>query len=113
MHELSIVQNIVEIAQEQVLKARAEKVDQIDLEIGDLAGIEMDAFLFAWDSAVPDTVLSTAKRKIHKVEAKAKCNECGCEFRMVQLYDPCPDCGACFSDLLSGKELKLRSLVVS
>ena len=46
MHELSIVLGIVDIADEQVRKAHARKVDSIDLDVGTLAGIEMEALDF-------------------------------------------------------------------
>ena len=47
MHELSIAQNIVEISEDQVKKHKATGVDKIILQIGELAGIELDALDFA------------------------------------------------------------------
>jgi len=112
MHELSLVMNIVEIADEQVKIHEAKEVENIELEIGTLAGVEMDAFLFAWDAAVPETVLGKAKRIIHRIPAKARCMDCGLEYEIGQLFEACPGCGEYLNELFQGKELRIKSLVV-
>ncbi|MBT8220408.1 MAG: hydrogenase maturation nickel metallochaperone HypA [Bacteroidia bacterium] len=113
MHELSIVQNILEIANNEVKKVNAHKVDQIDLQIGYLAGVEMDALLFAWNACVPETVLANAERIIHLVPAKAKCTNCKAEFETEDYFAQCPDCNEYLTELIQGKELKIKQLVVS
>lgn len=113
MHELSIVMSIVDIAEEQVRKAGARKVDRIDLDIGTLAGVEMDALEFAWSEGVKNTVLAGARRNIHRIKAKARCGDCGREYEIEQLFDPCPFCGEFLNELIQGKELRVKSLTVS
>ncbi len=71
MHELSIVMSIVDAAEEQVAKHGATHVESIGLEIGTLAGIEPDALEFAWEAAVPETVLAHAARRIQEQNAPA------------------------------------------
>ena len=112
MHELSIVMSIVDSAREQVAKHSASRVESIGLEIGTLAGIEPDALEFAWEAAIPDTVLSGAERHIHYVQARAKCAGCGHEFDIQQIFEPCPLCGEYFNDLLQGKELKIKTMTL-
>jgi len=112
MHELSIVMSIVDTAEEQVAKHGATRVESIGLEIGALAGIEPDALEFAWEAAVPETVLAHAERHIHYVQARAKCAGCGHEFDIEQLFEPCPQCGAYFNDLLQGREMKIKTMTL-
>ncbi len=112
MHELSIVMGIVNIAEQEVNKVQAKKVEVIELDIGELSGIEMDALDFAWEMAVKGTVLENAQRKINHIEAKAKCSECGCDFSIKQLYDACPECNSYFKDIYQGKELRVKALEV-
>ncbi|HMQ64629.1 MAG TPA: hydrogenase maturation nickel metallochaperone HypA [Flavilitoribacter sp.] len=112
MHELSLVLNIVEIADEQAKNHQAREVESIELEIGELAGVEMDAFLFAWDAAVRDTVLENAERIIRRIPGKARCAECGLEYETGQLFEACPACGEYLNELIQGRELRVRSLVV-
>jgi hydrogenase nickel incorporation protein HypA/HybF len=113
MHELSLVLNIIDIAEEEVKKAHAHQVDVIDLEVGSLAGVEIDALNFSWDAAVKNTVLANAERNIDQVQAVAKCTNCGCEYQVHEPYEPCPACNEVFVEYLKGKELRVKSLVVS
>ena len=113
MHELSLVKSIVDIADEQTKAHGAREVEKIELEIGTLAGVEMDAFLFAWDAAIPNTVLEKSTRIIHQIPAKARCIACGKEYHIDQLYEPCSFCGEYLNELIQGQELKVKSLTVS
>lgn len=113
MHELSIVMSILDIASEQVKNHQATRVESIELEIGHLAGIEWEALNFAWDAAIRNTVLENSVREVHRIEGKARCLECGAVFQAPALYTSCPDCGSVFSELLQGKELRIKSLVLA
>lgn len=113
MHELSIVLSIVDIAREQVQRAGAKQVDRIDLDIGVLSGVELSALDFAWQAGVPNTVLAGAERHVHRIPGRARCMDCGAEFDAEELYQPCPRCGQYLSEIMQGKELLVRSLVVS
>ncbi len=112
MHELSIVLSILDIVEEKVREHQACAVESIELEIGQLAGIEWEAMDFAWDAAVRGTVLENSSREIRKVEGRARCQECGEVFPCPVLFSPCPTCGSVFSDLLQGKELRIKSIVL-
>lgn len=113
MHELSIVMSIIDIAEEQVKKAHAHQVDSIELEVGTLAGVEMAALDFSWNAAVKDTVLSHAERVVDEVQAIARCSNCGCEFPVQEPFQPCPACNDLLLEYLQGKELRVKSLIVS
>jgi hydrogenase nickel incorporation protein HypA/HybF len=113
MHELSVAMGIVRIAEEETARARAKQVELIELEIGDLAGIELDSLEYVWGAAVKGTVLENAKRKVHRVVGKGKCVDCGHEYPMVNHYDPCPECQSFLKTIISGKELRVKALEVS
>jgi len=113
MHELSIVMGIIDIAKKEVDKAELTKVEAIELDIGTLSGIEFEALEFAWEMAVSNTVLENAKRKINRIEAKAKCTNCQHVFKTSSVFEQCPKCNDFFSELLSGKELRVKSLTAT
>lgn len=113
MHELSIVLGIVKIAEDEIAKTNATKVDIIELEIGTLAGIEFDSLEFVWPSAVKDTSLEFAQKKINKIKAKGKCLDCNTTFDINFIYDPCPNCNSFLKGILQGKELRVKALEVS
>lgn len=113
MHELSIVMGIIDIAQQEAVKANASIIDEIEIDIGCLSTIEMNAFDFAWSQAVKQTVLERTVKKINRVKGAAICMDCDATFAMENLYDGCPVCGKHLVSILSGKELRVKSLVVS
>jgi hydrogenase nickel incorporation protein HypA/HybF len=113
MHELSIVMSIIDIAERQASQAKATCVDEIELDIGTLSGIEFEALEFAWMEGVRRTILENAVRRINRIEASADCIDCGNSFPVQHYYDPCPVCGGHLINITRGKELRVRSLVVS
>lgn len=112
MHELSIVMSIVDIAQTQVRQAGAHRVESIELDIGQLAGVEWTALDFAWQAGVNQTVLEQAERIVNHIPGEARCLDCGKVFKMEALYDTCPECGSYFSDIIGGRELRVKALTV-
>ena len=113
MHELSVVLGIVKIAEDETAKAKLSKVEMIELEIGTLAGIEFDALDFVWSSAVKDSVLEHAEKRIDIIKGVGKCLDCDSEFELENLYDSCPKCNSLIKGIIKGKELRVKSLECS
>jgi hydrogenase nickel incorporation protein HypA/HybF len=113
MHELSIALGIVNIAENETKKANAKKVEKIELEIGTLAGIAFDSLDFIWPSAVKNTVLEGAIKRIHIIEGEAKCGDCHHIFKLKKMYDSCPKCNSYLKGIIKGKELRIKYLEVS
>jgi hydrogenase nickel incorporation protein HypA/HybF len=112
MHELSIAMSIVDICTEEVQKAQAEKVTQVELEIGSLSGVEIEALKFSWDVAVNNTPVAGAPLQIRYVKARAKCQECNSEFDIENYFSPCSECGAFGYEVIAGKELQIKAITV-
>jgi len=112
MHELSIASSIIEIAEEEVHKAGATRVLKISLDIGALSGVVIEAMEFAMDVAVKNTVLELSEITINKIPGKAKCEDCGFEFPVEELYSPCTKCGSFRLKVTEGNELKIGSMYV-
>jgi hydrogenase nickel incorporation protein HypA/HybF len=113
MHELSIALGIVNVAEAETAKANMDRVEHIELEIGALAGIEMEALDFVWPSAVKGTVLEEAVKKITIVQGEAQCQQCQSNFRLKYLHETCPACGSYLKTITKGKELLVKSLELS
>ena len=113
MHELSIIQNIIEIAEEE-LRSRGDqhRVEAIDLQIGELAGVEISSLEFLWPAAVEETVLAKAECHIHRVPATAVCADCQTQFPIQQVFDPCPKCGSHWIDITGGKGMRIKNITL-
>ncbi len=112
MHEFSIAMSIVEIAETEAKVANSAKILNMQLDVGTMAGIEYYALDTALEMAVKNTLLENAVIKVNKIQARAKCIDCGNEFDMNNITDSCPQCNGLFSDVISGKELKIKSIEI-
>lgn len=113
MHELSLIEGILGIANELAETHHAASIESIELEIGTLANVEAEAFEFAWKAATPATVLANAERIIHHIPATARCMICNKEFEIVQYFDECPNCGSFRKEILNGTGLKVKRIILS
>lgn len=113
MHEFSIALSIVDISEEEVAKANTVFVEKIELEIGELAGIEIDALNFVWDAAVKNTVLEKAKKSIRIIKGISECIDCSTQFPANRLFSQCPSCKSMLTNVVSGKELKIKKIVMA
>ena len=112
MHELSVALGIVTIAENETKKAQATSVELIELEIGALSGVEMESLNFVWPTAVYNTVLEHAVKKVNLIEGKAKCMDCDTFFKIEHLYDSCPKCNSYLKGIIQGKELRVKAIEV-
>lgn len=112
MHELSVALGIVKLAESETKKANKTKVEEINLEIGSLAGVELVSLKYVWETAVKGSVLEGAKLNINYLEAKAKCFECKTVFKMDKIFDSCTNCNSHFKEILQGKEMRISTLQV-
>lgn len=113
MHELSIIENIIAIAEDAVKKEAASHIEEIELDIGLLACIDFNAFDFVWRVAVKGTVLQSATRKVNRIEGQARCRVCHQVFPLNALYEPCNKCGSQSCDTIHGKELSVKQIIVN
>ena len=112
MHEMSIALNIIDIAGEYAANANVSAVREIELEIGALAGIELEALTSALDTAKKGTILNDARTTIIPKKGVAKCLECNTEYEMDDFISCCPNCNKFNIEIISGKEMRVKSLIV-
>lgn len=108
MHELAITQAIVETASE---RAEGARVIKLVVEIGKLSGVLPDAVRFCFDLCCEDTPLQGATLEIIEPVGQARCRACKAEITLDQPFGVCT-CGSTDLDLLSGQQLRVRSMEV-
>lgn len=112
MHELSIAQSIVELAEDVALKEKADSIISIDIEIGALSGVVIDALEFAMEITTKSTKLGKAKINYLFKAGKADCIECDYQFETNDLLAFCPKCKKANYRIIDGKQLRIKSLTV-
>jgi len=113
MHEVSIAQSIVELAEQQARIHQASEIEELELEVGSMAGVELQTLDFALISVVKGTMLENAKIIRHDILGEGICGECENVFRIDTLFSPCPNCGSHLVNITKGRELRIKSIVVN
>ncbi len=112
MHELSIAMSIVELAEEYAHREGANHVREMELEVGELSGVVVEALDFAMEEAVTGTLCEGARWTIQIVPGEVQCRACGHRFHSRDLFAPCPQCGKAGVEVADGEQMRLRSIVV-
>ena len=107
MHELSLACSVVELVEKELALHGGGSVRCIEITIGDLSGVDNDAFLFSLNMVLERSAFAGAR-----VKPLAVCGVCGESFSPVSLYASCPKCGSYKTRLVSGQEFRLASLIV-
>jgi len=112
MHELAICEGIRKVLEEQARKRNFARVMKVWLEIGELAGVEVDAIRFGFSVAMKGSLAENAALKIIEVPARAWCPTCLREVAIKQRFDGCPRCGGLPLQVVSGEEMRIKELEV-
>jgi hydrogenase nickel incorporation protein HypA/HybF len=110
MHELSLAQEVVDLVSREAEKNKIISVSEILIEIGDLSGIEADAFETALDLITKATILENALKQIIRIPGNGRCTACDIEFEMENILSTCPECNAYPSEIKGGKEFRVVSI---
>lgn len=112
MHEFSITMNILNIVEENAKKLNAKIVHEIEIDIGELSGVDYDALEFAIQHTKKNELLENAKLVINRIPAKARCKSCNHEFYITDFYTACPKCNKFDHNIFEGKELKVKAIKI-
>ena len=104
MHELSIAQSIVELAEREARNHHAISIEELELEIGALAGIDPVALDFALESAIKGSLLENARIVRRQITGEGRCGDCGNLFPVENLFTACPVCSSYAVKIIKGKE---------
>lgn len=109
MHELSIAVNILDTVKENAIKHNAIFVTEVELEIGELSGVEYEALDFAFNQAPRSPLFRNTVFKVLRIKPFARCHDCNYEFEVNQYATPCPNCHSFKTELIKGNELRIKS----
>ncbi|GIM28087.1 putative hydrogenase nickel incorporation protein HypA [Clostridium polyendosporum] len=110
MHEVSIVQNVIEIASKKAEENNLKKINKISLRVGELSGVMEDSLVFAFNCVSKGTAAEGAEFEIVKVEATAECEKCKITFKVDHFNKLCPECNKFSSNIITGYELLIYTI---
>lgn len=112
MHEMSLVQGVLEIIEDMAAKERFTRVKSVWLEIGALSGVEPEAMRFCFDAVMHGTLAQGARLEIINIPGSGWCMPCGKTVELEQRHDPCPHCQNYQVQPTSGMEMRVKELEV-
>lgn len=113
MHEMTLCESILRIIEEQAAVQDYHKVKTVWLEVGALAGVEVEALRFGFDVVMNDSIAAGARLEIIAMPGQAWCLQCLKNIKIGARYDACPDCGGHQLRIKGGEELRIRELEVT
>lgn len=111
MHELSIALEIVDQLTEYVESSKLNKVYEVEIDIGDLCGVDKENLSFMLPFAVKDSVIENAVISFNVIHAKANCLGCNKDFELAEIYDLCPFCHNFEKEITQGKEFRIKTIL--
>ena len=112
MHELSVTESLLEITLRHAGQAKAGRVTDLYLVIGQLATIVDDSVQFYWDIISKDTIAEGARLHFRRLQVELLCLGCGNRYSPGSDDFACPNCQSEQIKVVSGEEFYLESIQV-
>jgi hydrogenase nickel incorporation protein HypA/HybF len=107
MHELSIAESIVALAERH---AAGRAVYAVDVKVGHLRQVVPSALEFAFELTAKGTSLEGAELRLEAVAAAGRCRACGADSVLEGFPLTCAACGGLDVEVTAGEELLVDSL---
>ncbi len=112
VHELSIAQNILDIAVAAAEREGAQKITRINIVAGEVRAIVTEQLTFCFDVIAGNTIASGAELNLEIVPVRGKCRGCGEEFIVEGFLYICPRCRSGDIEITGGTELRITDIEV-
>jgi len=112
MHEISICEGILSILEDNAKTQGYNKVKTVWLEIGELAGIEIEALRFGFDVVTQHSIAKDSRLEIITIPGVAWCMSCAKNVNVNQKFQACPDCGSYQLQITGGDQMRIKELEV-
>ena len=112
MHELSLMEGVLEILLESQKAHGFQRVTRVVLEVGELSGALPEALEFCFSAEMEGSPAEGAELELNLVEGSAWCGDCLQDFPLQSRIDLCPKCGAPPSRITGGNDLQVRAIEV-
>lgn len=106
MHELSLMEGVLDIVRDSAAKSNIGKINKIKLVIGKLSMALPDSLQFAFQALGQEELFREAVLDIEERNVRCQCRNCQEQFEVEDRYGfRCLLCGSSDVDIVSGREL--------
>ncbi len=112
MHELYATQAILEKAIQKANEAKAKRIVNMHLVVGEISTYTDESVQFYWDDISKGTLAEGAKLNFRHVQAEAQCMACFTKYHPTNGEIICPKCKSVGAKILAGEEFFMEALDV-
>lgn len=113
MHEVGIVNGILDTVIRAARGAGASRAVLVTLRIGDMTEVVREALDFAWETFRDEDPLTRGcELAVEEVHPQSECLDCGEVLEHDRFHCRCPQCGGANVRLLHGRELDIASIEI-
>lgn len=113
MHEMSLAEGVLQLIEDAARREQFSRVTAVWLEIGRLAGVEVEAMRFCFYAVMRGSVADGARLEIVETPGSGWCMACGDTVPIDESFSACPRCGGYQVQVTGGTEMRVRELEVA
>jgi len=112
MHEVSLIESVVALVEDERRKQDFSRVRMIKLRVGAIGHAEPAALRFCFDAVTSGTIADGARLEIETVAGAGWCAECQRTVALGERFASCPVCGSARVRMTAGNELAVAEMEV-
>ena len=112
MHEIGLMQRMVEVALDRATSAGARHIQRVTVRVGAESGVVPDVITLAFEVATRGTIAEGAELQIEDVPIACFCAACDLAFAPVDALHECPRCHRLGAEVRRGREFELAALEI-
>ncbi len=110
MHEMAIASDLIRQVVDTAEQHKATRVREIELEVGAMRLVVLDALRLAFEAVTEGTVAEGATLTLVEIPPRAECRVCEHSFEPAIDCYLCPRCEKADVKIVAGNDIILRSL---
>jgi len=112
MHEVSLIENVLGLVEQERRKQAFARVSVIRLRVGVLGCAEPEALRFCFDAVAAGTIAEGARLEIEPVCGEGWCADCRSTVPLAERFGACPLCDGAHVRMTAGDALSLAEMEV-
>ena len=111
MHEISVLQKALDLAEQTAIDNNISRIAYITLEVGELSGY-LPVFFHKYYPVVTENrpIFEGSELNIISIPGEALCKECSAMYNVMRNEGRCPKCGSRSKTILGGQEFRLKEI---
>lgn len=109
---MSLAEGVLQLVEDSARQQAFSRVNTVWLEIGQLAGVEIEAMRFCFDAVTRGSLAEGATLEIIATPGSGWCMQCEASIALTEVFGECPNCGSYQVQVTGGTEMRVKELEV-